>query len=125
MEVKIMWNKPTSEELSKIQGLYSAEQIPLKEKVIYMHFFLGGCDWYASEYEPEERLFFGFAILNNDLEMAEWGYFSLEELSSIKIKFLEIDRDLHFTPTKAIDIENIRIAQNWKKGESHECEAKK
>ena len=120
-----MWNKPNSEELSKIPGLYSAEQIPLKEKVIYMHFFLGGCDWYASEYEPEERLFFGFAILNNDLEMAEWGYFSLEELSGIKVQFLEIDRDLHFKPTKAIDIENIRIAQNWKKGESHECEAKK
>ena len=50
-----MWNKPNSEELSKIPGLYSSEQIPLKEKVIYMHFFLGGCDWYASEYEPEER----------------------------------------------------------------------
>ena len=111
-----MWNKPTSEELSKIPGLYSAEHIPLKEKVIYMHFFLGGCDWYASEYEPESRLFFGFAILNNDLEMAEWGYFSLEELSDIKIQFLEIDRDLHFTPTKAIDIENIRIAQGWEKG---------
>ena len=111
-----MWNKPTSEELSKIPGLYSAEHIPLMEKVIYMHFFLGGCDWYASEYDPEERLFFGFAILNNDFEMAEWGYFSLEELSDIKVQFLEIDRDLHFTPTKAIDIENIRRAQGWERG---------
>ena len=112
-----MWNKPTSEELSKIPALYSAEHIPLKEKVIYMHFFLGGCDWYASEYEPGERLFFGFAILNNDLEMAEWGYFSLEELASLKVQFLEVDRDMHFTPTKAIDIENIRRAQGWEKGE--------
>ena len=111
-----MWNKPTTEELSKIPGLYSSEHIPLKEKVIYMHFFIGGCDWYAAEYDPQDKLFFGFAILNDDLEMAEWGYFSLDELSDIKIQFLEIDRDLHFAPTKAIDIENIRRAQGWEKG---------
>lgn len=111
-----MWNKPTSVELSKIPGLYSAEHVPLKEKMIYMHFFIGGSDWYASEYEPKERLFFGFAILNNDLEMAEWGYFSLEELASLKVQFLEVDRDIHFTPTKAIDIENIRKAQGWEEG---------
>ena len=108
-----MWNKPTTEELSKIPGLYSSEHIPLKEKMIYMHFFIGGCDWYAAEYDPQDKLFFGFAILNDDLEMAEWGYFSLEELSDIKVKFLEIDRDLHFTPSKAIDIKRIRDAQRW------------
>lgn len=110
-----MWNKPTNEELSKIPAFYSAEEVPLKEKVIYMHFFIGGCDWYASEYNPEERIFFGFAILNNDLEMAEWGYFSLDELSDIKAGYVEIDRDLYFVPTKAIDIENIRKAQGWQK----------
>ena len=110
-----MWNKPTSEELSKIPGLYSAEHVPLKEKMIYMHFFIGGCDWYGAEYDPKEGIFFGFAILNNDLEMAEWGYFSLEELSDLKVEFVEVDRDLHFTPVKAIEIENIRKAQDWKK----------
>ena len=108
-----MCNKPTTEELSKIPGLYSSEHIPLKEKVIYMHFFIGGCDWYAAEYDPQDKLFFGFAILNDDLEMAEWGYFSLRELSDIKVKFLEIDRDLYFTPSKAIDIKRIRDAQRW------------
>jgi len=113
-----MWNKPTAEELSKIPDLYSSEHIPLKEKVIYMHFFIGGCDWYATEYDPQDKLFFGFAILNDDLEMAEWGYFSLEELSDIKVKFLEIDRDLHFTTSKAIDIKRIRDAQGWKGGET-------
>ena len=112
-----MWNKPTSDELSKVPRLYSAEHIPLKEKVIYMHFFIGGSDWYASEYDPEEGLFFGFAILNNDLEMAEWGYFSLEELSDIKIKFLEVDRDLYFKPVKAFEIERIREAQGWNEKE--------
>ena len=108
-----MWNKPTNEELNIIPALYSAENIPLEEKMIHMHFFLGGCDWYASEYDPKEQIFFGFAILNNDYEMAEWGYISFQELCELNVRFLEVDRDLHFTPTKANDNEKIRKAQGW------------
>jgi hypothetical protein len=108
-----MWNKPTDKELSSMPAFYSTENIPLKEKIIHMHFFIGGCDWYAAEYNPEEQNFFGFAILNNDYEMAEWGYFSLKELSELKVSFLEVDRDLHWTPAKAENIETIRKAQGW------------
>lgn len=108
-----MWNKPTEKQLSKVPVFYSTENVLLKEKLVHMHFFIGGSDWYAVEYSPEEGLFFGFAILNNDYEMAEWGYFSLQELSELKMSFLEVDRDLHFDPTKARDIENIRKAQRW------------
>ena len=110
-----MWNKPTDKELSSMPDFYTTESVPLKEKMIHMHFFIGGCDWYATEYSPEEKCFFGFAILNGDLEMAEWGYFSLEELSSLKVSFLEVDKDCHWTPKKAIEIENIRKAQGWEK----------
>ena len=108
-----MWNKPTENQLNKIPAFYSTESISLKEKVIHMHFFIGGCDWYAAEYSPEEQMFFGFAILNNDYEMAEWGYFSLKELCELKVSFLEVDRDLHFTSTQAQDIEKIKKAQGW------------
>lgn len=108
-----MWNKPTHEELNKLPHFYSSENIPLKEKMIHMHFFIGGCDWYTCEYSQEEEIFFGFAILNNDYEMAEWGYFSLKELSELRVSFLEVDRDLYFEPTKAVDIEEIRTAQRW------------
>ena len=108
-----MWNKPSVEELLKVPKFYSTEEVPLKEKMIYMHFFIGGCDWYAAEYDPESQTFFGFAILNNDYDNAEWGYFSLEELCSVKVDFVEVDRDLHFTPSKAIEIETIRKAQGW------------
>ena len=110
-----MWNIPTKEVLEKIPQLYSTEDKPLKEKVIYEHFFIGGCDWYVAEYDPEDQLFFGFAILNNDLEMAEWGYISFEELVALKISFLEVDRDLHFSPTKAKNIDKICEAQGWLK----------
>ncbi len=118
-----MWNKPTNEELAKVPAFYSSEETPLKEKIIHMHFFIGGCDWYAAEYSPEEKSFFGFAILNNDLEMAEWGYFSLEELSSLKVSFVEVDRDLHWNPKRACEIEKICKAQNWRKEVSHGVEA--
>jgi hypothetical protein len=78
-----------------------------------MHFFLGGCDWYACEYDIKDQLFFGFVILNDDYEMAEWGYFSFKELCELKVSFLEVDRDLHFPPTKAKEIEKIKKAQGW------------
>jgi hypothetical protein len=118
-----MWNKPTNEELAKIPAFYSSEETPLKEKMIHMHFFIGGCDWYAAEYSPEEKCFFGFAILNDDLQNAEWGYFSLDELASLRIKFLEVDRDLHFTPCKAVEIEKIREAEGWEVPDDRSCKA--
>lgn len=108
-----MWNNPTDKQLSKIPAFYTTEHIPLKEKMIHMHFFLGGCDWYAAEYDPKKQLFFGFAVLNNDYDMAEWGYFSLKELCELRVKFLEVDRDLYFTQRKAKDVEKIRKAERW------------
>lgn len=78
-----------------------------------MHFFIGGCDWYATEYDCEDQLFFGFAILNGDLDMAEWGYFSLKELAEIKSSFVEVDRDLHWTKVQAQEVERICKAQGW------------
>jgi len=84
-----MWNKPTKEQLSKIPKLYETEKIPLNDKIIHLHFFIGGSDWYIAEYDGND-LFWGFAILNQDSEMAEWSYCSFNELKSIRIGFTEI-----------------------------------
>jgi hypothetical protein len=105
-----MWNEPTQEQLARIPRLYETEDVPLRVKPIYLHFFIGGCDWYVSEYDGED-LFFGYAILNNDVEMAEWGYISFRELKEIKIKgSLEVDCELeeHWKVRKASEIERIR-----------------
>lgn len=110
-----MWNKPSEAQLQKLPRLYETENVPAKDKMIPMHFFIGGSDWYATEYCPEDKLFFGFAILNEDYEMAEWGYFSLQELSELKVSFLEVDRDLHWEPRKAVEVEKICKAEGWKK----------
>jgi len=105
-----MWNEPKQDRLAKIPRLYETEDVSLREKLVHLHFFIGSCDWYISEYDGDD-LFFGYAILNNDLEMAEWGYISFRELKEIKINgWLEVDCELqeHWRVRKASDIERIR-----------------
>jgi hypothetical protein len=103
-----MWNEPTKEQLERIPRLYATEDVPSREKLIYLHFFLGDCDWYIAEYDGED-LFFGYAILNGDTEMAEWGYVSYEELKSLKIPpGFEVDYDQFWRIRKAGEVEKIR-----------------
>ena len=112
-----MWNTPTEERLSKIPRLYETEHTPLQEKLIYLHFFIGGCDWYIAEFDGED-LFWGFAILNDDFQSAEWGYISFSELKSIKVEgWLENDCELEdfWKVRKASKIEKIQKAHGWKK----------
>ncbi len=110
-----MWNEPADKELEKLPSLYATETVPLEEKLIQMHFFLGGSDWYVAEYDANDRLFFGYAILNNDLENAEWGYISYDELRSVSVRGLEVDRDLHWQPRTAIQVDKIRAAfERWR-----------
>ena len=112
-----MWSEPTKERLSKIPKLYETEKVPLKDKLIYLHFFIGGCDWYIAEFDGKD-MFWGFAILNSDYQMAEWGYVSFRELKSIKVDgWLEIDCEIEecWQVKRAIEIDKIRIAQGWLK----------
>ena len=103
-----MWNTPTASQLHEIPRLYENEDLPLGDKPIYLHFFIGGCDWYVTEYDGRD-LFFGYAILNNDFDNAEWGYFSFTELKSIRVGFgIEIDCDLHWQIRPASQVERIK-----------------
>jgi hypothetical protein len=115
-----MWNEPTKERLAKIPKLYETEDVPLQDKEIHLHFFIGGCDWYICEWDGKDT-FFGFAILNNDYQMAEWGYISFSELKSIKMDgWLEVDCELEesWKVRKAAQVDKIRIAQGWQIDES-------
>ena len=102
-----MWNPPSEELLNQIPRLYTTEHVPLKAKVIHMHFFFGGCDWYVAEYDGDD-LFFGYAVLNDDLPNSEWGYISFSELKDINIYGFEVDRDVYWKPTPAGEIDRIR-----------------
>jgi len=110
-----MWNEPNEERLSKVPGLYETEKVPLQDKLIHLHFFIGGCDWYVAEYDHEKRLFWGFAILNFDYQNAEWGYFSFDELREVNVSGVEVDCELEkfWRVRKACEIENICKANDW------------
>ena len=103
-----MWNEPTQERLSSIPRLYETENVPLKDKEIHLHCFLGGCDWFIAEFDGED-LFWGYAHLGDD-QCAEWGYISFTELKNIKVnKWLEVDCELEefWQPKKASEISTI------------------
>jgi hypothetical protein len=110
-----MWNTPTKSALTKIPRLYETEGVEAKDKLIYLHFFVGGSDWYIAEFDGEDT-FFGFVCLNGWTDCAEWGYISFKELKELKVEApvslngqralipLEVDRDLYWKPKKASDV---------------------
>lgn len=56
----------------------------------------GAGTWYATEYNPTERIFFGFVSIFGDYN-DELGYFSLNELESFRGRLgLGIERDKSF-----------------------------
>jgi len=103
-----MWNVPSESRLSKIPRLYETENIKTESKLIHLHFFLDCSDFYIAEYDGDD-LFWGFAILKNDFQCAEWGYIRFSELRSINIGGLEIDCELdeYWTVKKASEIKRI------------------
>ena len=89
-----MWNIPSQSRLDKIPRLYETENIPAEDKMIHLHFFIGSSDWYVAEFDSIDT-FFGYVILNGDLQCAEWGYFSFAELKAIRVDgWCEVDCEL-------------------------------
>ena len=76
--------------------LYSQEDKG-DDAVAHIKFFTPwtGWTWYASEYDPAKRLFFGVVVGHE----REFGYFSLDEMKAIEGPAgLRIERDLHWRP---------------------------
>lgn len=76
--------------------LYSQEEKG-EEAIAVLKFFTPWTSWtwYASEYDPEERIFFGVVVGQE----REFGYFSKDELEAIRGPGgLRIERDLYWTP---------------------------
>ena len=80
--------------------LGSQDGTDLEANIIVKYFHpMSNCRWYATEYDPKDKMFFG---LVSGFEN-EWGYFSLQELESIKNP-LPIERDLFFENKKIKDL---------------------
>jgi len=88
--------KLISKELERqFPPLYSTENKEPSEIKIITKFFdpCSNWTWYATEYDPVDRLFFGL-VRGFEVEL---GYFSLDELEAVKGSLgLGIERDLYF-----------------------------
>ena len=78
-----------------------------KNPLVIAKFFnpSGRGTWFATEYDPKEKIFFGYVSLFGD-HNDEWGNFSLDELESVKGAFgLGIERDRHFGEKRIKEVE--------------------
>jgi len=74
-----------------------------KDPLVIARFFNpnGAGTWYATEYDPQYKVFFGYVSIFGD-HNDEWGSFSLEELQSYRGPLgLGIERDRFFTEKRA------------------------
>jgi hypothetical protein len=84
----------TKEALAHLPPLYAQEKKG-EDAIAYVKFFTPDSNWtwYATEYDPEKRLFFGLVV---GFE-TELGYFSLDELENARGPMgLHIERDMHW-----------------------------
>lgn len=90
--------------LNRFAKVGSQENI--KDPIIIAKYFnpAGPGTWFATEYDPKTRTFFGYVSIFGDWN-DEWGYFSLDELAEFRGPFgLEIERDLYFDEKPASQI---------------------
>ena len=94
--------KLMSKELEKRFSQVGSQE-NVRDPVIVAKFFnpSGAGTWYATEYDPNDKTFFGYVSIFGDWN-DEWGYFSLAELESYVGPWgLGIERDLYWTEVKA------------------------
>jgi len=62
-------------------NLCETENVKCEEKIIYQVYYLASVQflWLIAEYDPDQKMAFGFANLNDDLN-AEWGDIYIPEL---------------------------------------------
>ena len=83
----------TKEIENRFKKIGSQEKVKAPEIIVKFFDPTGSWTWYATEYAQDTKTFFGLV----DGHEKEFGYFSLEELESVKWNFgLGIERDIHF-----------------------------
>ena len=83
----------TKEIENRFKKIGSQEKIEDPEIIVKFFDPTGSWTWYATEYNPKDKIFFGL-VHGHDKEL---GYFSLKELESVKGPFgLGIERDRYF-----------------------------
>jgi hypothetical protein len=83
-----------------------------RDQTIHVHYFVGGCDWWVTNYDPATGMAFGYACLG-DPDNAEWGDFYLPELEEVSVPVnirwttgsgslgIPVERDCYWTKVTA------------------------
>lgn len=80
---------------NKIPKLYETEE--QNDPIAYVKLFLYGWTWYITKLSIDNNICFGYVISPFESEL---GYFSLNEIKSIKGSLgLSVERDISFKPT--------------------------
>lgn len=77
----------------EIANIPESEQLPSKKMIrkrgsrfsciqVFAHYFYGGCDWFILEKDMKNDILFGYAILNDDVQMSELGSIYLSDLTT-------------------------------------------
>lgn len=74
--------------------------VPADDKIVYLHYFHGGCDWYITERDEWgiQYQMFGYANLGDPI-CAEWGYMGTPEWENTPVEL-----DLFWKPCRFGDI---------------------
>lgn len=93
--------------------LYGTESTPSKDKLLMLHYFYAGSNWYiiekADDEDSQDAEAFGYAILNGDDQNAEWGYVDISELKNSN----KVELDFFFEPMR---FSELNIAANGYEG---------
>jgi hypothetical protein len=90
----------TQEILKKLPTLGATETESDPLAIVKFFHPMSNWTWYATEYSPEERMFFGRV----DGHESELGYFSLDELEGVRVHGLPVERDQWFKPAKLSEV---------------------
>lgn len=98
--------KLMTKELEKRFREVGDQDIP--NPIVIAHYFhpFSSWHWYATAYDPRERLFFGWV----KGDYPELGYFSLDEMLGIKVRGLPMERDLHWAEKRLTEVKDYRDA---------------
>lgn len=97
----------TAQLASQLPALYHNEGISIEDIRIYAKLFDPASSWtyFVAEFDGSD-LIWGYATFQDG--MGEWGYASISEIEGLRNRFgLPMERDLHFRPRPAREIEMI------------------
>lgn len=82
------------------------------EAIAYLHYFVGGCDWWITEKDCKEEQHQAFGVVSLQGYSPELGYISITELTQLRVNGpygfpLVIELDFNWEPTRLKDIPEL------------------